>query len=328
MSPFDANGPGLPGRIFGLPFSVTEATLILVPVPWSPETGYTDVTDLILEASSAIEIRWEDSPGTWKKGMAMLPVNDGIRTESIRIRKLQELESLSGGQVMSQKVNEANTNLSIYIYNLIYNLIKEGKSIGIIGGSEVSGLGAIRALAGTTGNLGILQIDAHAGLRQIWNGMTCCPETIMHQTLQLNSVSKLVQVSTRDFSDEEAAIIQQNPGRISTFTDRYLQSMKIKGENWHDLAQLIVHELPELVYVKIDLDGLDPAHCPGVPFPVPGGLKYEELIYLLGRLSATNRKIIGFEICGSGSSVTDMATTTRILWELSNRTLLTRRVAG
>jgi agmatinase len=51
------------------------------------------------------------------------------------------------------------------------------------------------------------------------------------------------------------------------------------------------------VHISVDIDGLDPKLCPNTGTPVPGGLEYEELVYLLNALKSSGRTIIGFDLC-------------------------------
>ena len=55
--------------------------------------------------------------------------------------------------------------------------------------------------------------------------------------------------------------------------------------------------LPDRVYLSIDIDALDPKLCPNTGTPVPGGLEYEELMYLLNRIREAGKDIVGFDLC-------------------------------
>ena len=60
-------------------------------------------------------------------------------------------------------------------------------------------------------------------------------------------------------------------------------------------------QMPRLIYVSFDIDGLEPSLCPHTGTPVPGGLSFEHAVYLIQEISRQNKKIIGFDLCGSGS---------------------------
>jgi len=54
-----------------------------------------------------------------------------------------------------------------------------------------------------------------------------------------------------------------------------------------------MESLPDHVYISLDIDGLSPDLCPNTGTPVPGGLTFQQVDYLLYLLAASNRKIIG-----------------------------------
>lgn len=51
------------------------------------------------------------------------------------------------------------------------------------------------------------------------------------------------------------------------------------------------------MYVSFDIDGLTPQYCPHTGTPVPGGLTFDEAVYLLSRVVASGRRIVGFDLC-------------------------------
>ncbi len=81
------------------------------------------------------------------------------------------------------------------------------------------------------------------------------------------------------------------------------------------------HELPSLVYISFDIDGLSPALCPNTGTPVPGGLEFDQAAYLIQQVFKSGRKIIGFDLCEVGNAEWDASVGARILWELSQYTI-------
>jgi agmatinase len=69
------------------------------------------------------------------------------------------------------------------------------------------------------------------------------------------------------------------------------------GEHWTKIIADVVGRLPDKVYVSFDIDGLDPALCPGTGTPVPGGLSFHEAMELLLAVVRSGRTIIGFDLC-------------------------------
>ena len=82
----------------------------------------------------------------------------------------------------------------------------------------------------------------------------------------------------------------------------------------------IISKLPELVHLSFDIDGLDPKLCPNSGTPVQGGFETEQVNYLLRRLVASGRRLIGFDLVEIGVGETDWDSNVgaRELWKLSN----------
>jgi agmatinase len=140
----------------------------------------------------------------------------------------------------------------------------------------------------------------------------------MHNALRIDAVSRLVQVGIRDYSEEEAAAIRKNEGRVSLFDFRSMARRRFSGESFSSLVEEIVSELPQEVYVSFDIDGLDPALCPGTGTPVPGGLEFEEALYLVEQVPASGRRIVGLDLCevSPGESDWDANVGARVLYRL------------
>src|SRR5690606_13345614 len=121
-------------------------------------------------------------------------------------------------------------------------------------------------------NFGLLQIDAHADLREAYEGFKYSHASIMYNVLnEIPQVQKLVQVGIRDYGDDELTMIRTEKNRVVTFFDRDLKEAEYEGQTWKALCEQIVDELPQNVYISFDIDGLDPKLCPNTGTPVPGG---------------------------------------------------------
>jgi agmatinase len=175
-------------------------------------------------------------------------------------------------------------------------LLDRGKLVAVLGGDHSVPLGLMQAL-GERGPYGILHIDAHSDLRDAYEGFVHSHASIMHNALRIDAVSRLVQVGIRDYSEEEIQAIGKSAGRVKLFDYRSLSRRRFGGETWASLVEEMVAELPKDVYVSFDIDGLDPALCPGTGTPVPGGLQFEEALYLVERIPASGRRIVGLDLC-------------------------------
>jgi agmatinase len=144
---------------------------------------------------------------------------------------------------------------------------------------------------------GILHADAHCDLREAFEGFKYSHASIFYNTLQFSNVKKLVQVGIRDYCHQEKALAESQPERIKVFFDRDCRRRMYEGATWKTIVDEMVAALPQKVYLSIDIDALDPKLCPNTGTPVPGGLEYEELMYLLNRIREAGKDIIGFDLC-------------------------------
>jgi agmatinase len=117
----------------------------------------------------------------------------------------------------------------------------------------------------------------------------------MYNALQIPQITKLVQVGIRDFCKEENDRVVNSKGRIIVHTDAEIQRAAFEGELWKERCNAIIDALPKDVYISFDIDGLDPTLCPNTGTPVPGGLSFQQSLYLLSQLKA-KKNIIGFDL--------------------------------
>ena len=201
--------------------------------------------------------------------------------------------------------------------------------MGVIGGDHSVPFGAIRAHA-ERGELGILHIDAHADLRDAYEGFACSHASIMRNVMtRVPGVLRLVQVGIRDVAKSEIDFIAASNGRIVTHFDERLAEQKLEGASWRVLCDAIVADLPPRVYVSFDIDGLDPQLCPHTGTPVPGGLSFQEACLLLKRVVETGHRIIGFDLNevapGPEGDEWDANVAARLLYKLCGWTLRSAR---
>lgn len=335
---FDPNSPGISGNLFGLPFTPDTAELVIVPVPWevtvSYHTGTAKAPNAILEASSQIDLFVKDIPDAWKLGISMLPVPENLLQESTKLRALssQWIEQFSSGKVVENdpilaSINEASENLNIYVKSITQRLIKEGKLVGLLGGDHSTPLGFLRALSERYDRFGILQIDAHADLRKAYEGFTYSHASIMYNALKIPAVNRLVQVGIRDYCEEEMDVIKRSMGRVVTFFDEDIKAWQYQGNTWEEICDQIIQQLPGLVYISFDIDGLDPKLAPSTGTPVAGGFEFQQVAYLIKKLVKANKRIIGFDLneVAPGQTDWDANVGARMLWHLCNWTAVSNK---
>lgn len=340
LSQFDPNSVGLKtNNIFGLPFTIEQSALVLLPVPWEVTVSYRNGTargpENIFKESLQIDLYDADVPDAWKQGYFMMPEDRNIRKKSNYLRQCAELiiSCLSEGGDLEcnrqltgklKEVNEGTEMMRDWVYEMTGTLLKQGKLVGLVGGDHSTPLGLIKALADHHDSFGVLQIDAHADLRDAYEGFTYSHASIMFNVLkEIPQVKRLVQVGIRDYCDEELAMINGQPERITTFFDASIKERQYEGETWKAVCEDIIKALPDKVYISFDIDGLDPKLCPDTGTPVPGGFELEQIFYLFKKLHQSGRKIIGFDLnevsCGEHSTDgIDAIIGARVLYKMCN----------
>ena len=171
------------------------------------------------------------------------------------------------------------------LYERARELVGSGKFITMIGGEHSVSAPVIRAHAEAYDNLSVLQIDAHADLRDTYDGTPHSHASIMARVVRDMRLPS-VQCGIRSISAEEARALDELPTRIFWAKD-------IVGRtDWWDAA---VDGLTENVYLTIDIDGLDPSLVAQTGTPEPGGLGWYETIGLI-RTLARKRRVVGMDL--------------------------------
>lgn len=336
MSNFDPSGKATFDGVFGLPEDPDGARVVLLPVPWEPTTSYRKGTAggprNILEASRQVDLFDAETGKPYEHGIVMLPEDPEIVTWNAEATKLAEPIIEAGGpgdhaelHAALQQVNALSDRLNDRVEQIASSWLERGRLVGLVGGDHSSPFGFMRALAKTSPGYGILHIDAHADLREAYEGFTHSHASIFHNVHQrIQGVSKIVQVGVRDLCEEEHRLSQSSP-RIRTFFDHELAARTFEGEAFGKIAKEIVETLPDAVYVSFDIDGLDAMLCPGTGTPVPGGLSFREACALLRAIRKSGRTIIGFDLNEvSGASEWDGIVGARVLYKLIGYALVDR----
>ena len=242
--------------------SFDQARAVILPVPVDRTTSYVGGTRNgpreILQASSHMEL-WDD-----ELGLDVHPA--GIFT-------LPEMELPFGelGPLLDE------------IRRVAAEILDRDKFLVTLGGEHSITPPLVAAAAARHPGVGVLQIDAHADLRDEYMGTRHNHACAMRRTLEYAAVT---QVGIRSMSSAEAAIASS----LNT-TIFYDHSMRREAA-WVDR---VVDTLPEKVYVTIDVDGLDPAIMPATGTPEPGGLSWYEALALL-RATIERRTVVACDV--------------------------------
>ncbi len=304
---FDPNGPGdIHAGIYGLPFNAQEADIVLVPVPWEVTTSYGHGTsagpEAIFEASFQIDLHHPEFPKLWKTGIFMDEVPEALKKQSAdlkkKIRKVEHAakkDHVKAGKLL-QLVNEECAVMNQWVEQRVGFWLDQGKLVGLVGGDHSTPLGFFRAQAARHEEFGILHIDAHLDLRIAFEGFTYSHASILYNALPITQLKKVVSVGIRDHCEEEQRVLEGEKSRVVMHHAAHLRREQYEGATWREQVDRIISQLPDKVHVTFDIDGLDPKLCPNTGTPVPGGFEFEEAAYLLSRLAASGRRIIGFDL--------------------------------
>lgn len=341
-SEFDPDAAaGASSGIYGLPFSSEDSKVVVVPVPFEATTSYGGGTSngprAVLEASRQVDLFDHETGRPYEAGIAMLDIPENVLQWNREAKKIAATVIEKGGVVDDEtsqaatKVNEFGEQVNRWVYSQTSALLRARKMPVVLGGDHSVPFGAIRAYAERFPGMGILHLDAHADLRDAYEGFTWSHASIFHNVMtKLDGVGRLVQVGVRDFGRAERRMIDESDGRIVTFYDATLAARKEDGTPFARLADEIVAALPDDIYLSWDIDGLDPTLCPGTGTPVPGGLSWNEAIGLLRAIHRSGKRIIGLDLCevSPGETEWDANVGARLLYKMIGFALLTSREPG
>ena len=244
------------------PAGFDEARAVILPVPLDRTTSYVGGTRNgpreILQASSHMEL-WDDELE--------------IDVHSAGIFTLPEMELPFGelAEVMRE------------IERVAAEILSRDKFLVTLGGEHSITPPLVKAAAARYPGLGVLQIDAHADLRDEYMGTPHNHACAIRRTL---AYARVTQVGIRSLSPEEARVVPSLPTTI--FYDGRMR----RDPAWIDR---VVETLPETVYITIDVDGLDPAIMPATGTPEPGGLSWYEATALL-RAVLQRRTVVACDV--------------------------------
>jgi agmatinase len=255
---------GLPENFGGLepPHDALEAArAVVLPVPYDLTTSYQGGARFgpraILAASRNMELWDEEAGAVYRHG----------------IHTLAELEPTAASpEAMMDRVERA-----------VGWILDRGKLPVTLGGDHSLTTGAVRAAARRIERLSVLQIDAHADMRQTYLGTPFSHACVMRRVREMVPAAS---VGIRSLSEEEAEHLRQHP--VPVWSPRQLRALGGRRDP-------ILEALGERVYVTLDLDAFDPSIVPATGTPEPGGLDWYEVVDLL-RAVSERRSIVGFDL--------------------------------
>ena len=169
------------------------------------------------------------------------------------------------------------------IQSEVLKYIRNNKFIIALGGEHSISQAVYAAYNEKFADLSILQLDAHADLRDSYEGSKFSHASVMRRIWEVNK--NIVQCGIRSLSKEESDFISEN--EINTY---FAHEIKSKN-NWNE----IVGKLKRNIFLTIDVDFFDPSIMPSTGTPEPGGFYWDETLCFLEKVFATNN-VVGCDI--------------------------------
>ena len=241
-------------------FSLYETSkIVILPIPYDGTSTWIKGADkgpqAIIDASDSIELYdIETGKEVYKFGIHTAPPIDAFETPEIMVEAA---------------------------YQRAKKYLNDDKYLVTIGGEHSVSCGVIKAFSEKFEKLTILQIDAHADLRDDYHGSIYNHACVMRRA---QDFGKVVQVGIRSMCIEE----KPNMIRENMFFSHEIRN----NPNW---MIDVVAQLGENVYLSIDLDGFDPSVIPSTGTPEPGGLTWWQVTDLI-KLVNQRCQVVGFDV--------------------------------
>ena len=239
-----------------------RALFVILPVPYDLTSTYRSGSRLgpaaILDASANMELYDEElGQETYRRGIHTLP--------------FLEVDA-RGPKEMIETIRRKTAEV-----------ISADKIPVTLGGEHSISFGCVQALKEKYPALSVLQFDAHADLRDIYQGS---PYSHASVARRISECCPLVQAGIRSMSAEEAAFLADSP--VKSFSADYV----LEDKGW---CEAIASHLKGDIYISVDLDVLDPAFMPATGTPEPGGIGWKDMLRLIRAVSEKCR-IRGFDV--------------------------------
>lgn len=241
-----------------------KARFVVIPVPYDLTSTYQSGSrrgpSAILEASGNMELYDEE-----------------LRAETYRsgIHTLPPVEADARGP--AEMVDS--------VRRTVVRVAADGKIPVMLGGEHSISFGAVQAMKEIYPEISVLQLDAHADLRNAYQGT---PYSHASVARRISGICPLVQTGIRSMSIEEAKFISE--GHVRSHSADFI--LDRQTEFWWET---ICGDLRGDLYLTVDLDVLDPAVMPSTGTPEPGGLSWQDLLALI-REAAKRCRIRGFDV--------------------------------
>ena len=225
-----------------------------------------------------------DGTSTWQKGADKGPQAFLDASENMEIYDIEtDTEVYKQGVFLADPITENSSPEKVVdeVHETTKKYIKKNKFVTAFGGEHSISIGSIRAFNECFDSLTVLQIDAHADLRESYQGSKCNHACALYEASQ---TSNLIQVGIRSMDTIETTVMD----RDKTF---FAHEMA-EDDNWMDAA---IDQMTDNVYITFDLDAFDPSIMPSTGTPEPGGLLWYETLEFLKQVFE-EKNVVGFDI--------------------------------
>lgn len=248
---------------------------------------FLDMDDEFLQLENAAYVLLSvpyDGTSTFVKGadkgpQAILDASDSLELYDIQY----DIDASKAGVYTDHHDYDLSTPEAMVksVYGRVSHFLDMGKRVAMVGGEHSVSVGAIRAMSERFSDLTVLQIDAHADLRDEYHGSPYNHACVMRRAQEC---ARVVQVGIRSVCEEE---------QCNIVPENIFYAHNIVGRTgWEDE---VLERLTGNVYISFDLDGLDPSILPATGTPLPGGLQWYPTLNLLEKVFRA-RRVVGFDV--------------------------------
>lgn len=299
------------------------AKIVLIPVPWEGTTrtnkGSAAAAEAVLRACNSLD---RDS----------LDVHDIEQLKVTAIPFPEEMYTLHDSDIA-----EASLKVNEFVYGQTMACFRKNEIPIIIGGESSVSFSAIEAASKKVPVFDVFHVSGKQNLCNAFGGQTWSDRSVMFNVAaRLSNVGNITQVGIKSFTKEEKQYcdslengkddqlldgLMDGIGKVNTqvtaFYNKNLRLEMFQGQSWYELCQRIVSNIRERVWVSIDLSAFNSAQRSSVKSVTPGGLEYDEVVFLLKLLAKSGKEILGFDIVGGSHDAKDVALATNLLFEMA-----------
>lgn len=245
-----------------------QAKIVLIPVPY-------------------------DGTSTWQKGADKGPDAFLDASENMELYDIEtDSEVYKQGVFLADAITENTSPEAMVdaVHQATKTFIKKNKFVTVFGGEHSVSIGTIRAFNEMFEDITVLHIDAHADLRESYEGSTCNHACAVYEASQNTN---LIQVGIRSMDAIEKTVMDEDK--------TYFAHEMAEDDSWMDSA---IDQMTDNVFITFDLDAFDPSIMPSTGTPEPGGLLWYETLEFLKQVFE-EKNVVGFDIVELCPNTTD-----------------------